>query len=144
MTDTVTTETSTLDISTASIRISMTRVRPSTEVAWPDNTTLNNHLISTYNNDGKRWCQFTDSEDGLTKTSVAYWIDWLTWQNVNINDVLMMEHDLVTAPAYNASAGITRTTVKEIKISGEWHTMPAIDSGSVAIKLLRLQELKGS
>jgi hypothetical protein len=144
MSETVTTQESTLDISTATIRVTVTRVRPSIDIPWFEPTELWAHMTSTYNNTGKRWNQVTDSEDGLTKRSVTYWVDWLTWQDANMNDPIMMEFDLVTAPAYGLSTGIVRTTVKEMKINGEWVTMPVLDSVGANFKRLRLQELKGS
>jgi hypothetical protein len=153
MTDYVITEPSTLDISTATVRITSTVVRPSTSTPRRDKTVFNTHMIDTYNAVGKRWQQTTyvdgiDSEQyitsGLTATYVTYWLNWIDWQDSGFNDPIVMQNDFVDAPAYNQTNNMSVTSIKEFKINETWHALPATSSDNLAIKLLRLQELKGS
>lgn len=143
MADTIITQPSTLDISTASIRITMQFVRPSTDVEWQDSTAFDEWVINKCNSVGERWNEVTISEDGLTLTSVTYWLDWYVWMHGNVTDWQHMQHFLVDMPAHTLATNITKPLhTKEWKLNGEWARMPDMPQENRELMMLRLQHLK--
>ena len=144
MSVTTTSDESTLDISTATIRITITRVRESTSTNFsPLPKEVWQHLVSTYNMTGQRQNLVTMSDDKLTLTTVTYWLDRKSWLNANFNDPIPIKNGL-DHEAYCQANNIVLTRIREKKINDEWSVINPVRPMDSHWKENRLAELTSS
>jgi hypothetical protein len=144
MSGTTTSDESTLDISTATIRITTTRVRGSTSTNfYPNPREVWQHLVSTYNMSGQRQNLVTMSDDHLTLTTVTYWLDRKSWLNANFNDPIPIKNGL-DHEAYCQANNIVLSRIREKKINDEWLIIDPVRPNDSQWKENRLAELTSS
>jgi hypothetical protein len=144
MSGTTISDESTLDISTATIRITTTRVRDSTSTNfYPNPPEVRRHLVSTYNMSGQRQNLVTMSDDGLTLTTVTYWVNRQSWLYANFNDPIPIKNG-VDHEAYCQANNIVLTRIKEKKINDEWSIIDPVRPVDSEWREKRFEELTSS
>jgi hypothetical protein len=137
---------STLDISTATVRITIIRTRESTSTQfYPNPDAVHIHLRENYDLTGKRHNALTRSEDGLTFTTVTHWLNRQSWLDANFNDPIPLQN-VIDHEEYCENNNIGLTRIREEKINGVWTVLEPgrVGEEQKQWKLNRLAELTSS